>query len=79
MVNDPDTVNVSHRDIIERAGGPAAFGQPINIDGNTTKQWKRLDSIPSPHWAAIAAAELATLEELASGAASRRTPTPAES
>ena len=74
LTADPAVADVSHRDIIERAGGPAAFGRSIDppVEANTTKQWKRLDSIPSPYWDAIARAELATLAELAAAAARRR-------
>lgn len=73
---------VSHRDIIDRAGGPAAVSKEISpyevdagrpaVDANTTKAWKRLDSIPSPYFQAFAAKGLATLEELAAHAATRR-------
>ncbi len=65
---------ISHRDIIERGGGPAAFGRAIEppVEANTTKQWKRLDSIPKEYWRGIADAKLATLDELADAAASKR-------
>lgn len=62
---------ITHRDIIERAGGPAALGRAINVDANTTKAWKRLDSIPAAHWQSIAQAEIASLDELAEAAATR--------
>jgi hypothetical protein len=60
---------LSHRAIIARAGGPAAVGRLIGIDPNTTKGWNRLDSIPAPHWHALAEAGAATLDELAEAAA----------
>jgi hypothetical protein len=73
---------ISHRDIIDRAGGPAATSKAISpyeidqgrsaVDANTTKAWKRLDSIPAPYFQAFAAVELATLEELSDHAANRR-------
>jgi hypothetical protein len=73
---------VSHRDIIDRAGGPAATSRAISlieeaasrpaIDANTVKAWKRADSIPGAYWQAFRDADLATLNELASAAAARR-------
>ncbi len=77
-----DVSPVSHRDIIDRAGGPAATSKSISrhetdagrpaVDANTTKAWKRLDSIPAPYWQAFVATALATHEELADAAATRR-------
>jgi len=61
----------SHKAIIARNGGPASLGRKINVDPNTVKSWKRLDSIPAPHWLALAAAKAATLDELAAAAAKR--------
>lgn len=78
-----DVPLVSHRDIIDRSGGPASVAGAISahereagrkpVDGNTTKAWKRQDSIPAPYFEAFASAGLATLDELASAAATRRT------
>jgi hypothetical protein len=62
----------THAQIIEDAGGPAAVGDIVGAPGNTTKQWKRNDSIPAPYWAALAEAGKATLEELAAAAAAKR-------
>lgn len=62
----------SHTAIIARNGGPAAIGRLIGIDPNTTKAWKRLDSIPAAHWQSLANAGAASLDELAAAAA--RTP-----
>lgn len=59
----------SHQAIIERVGGSAALGRLIEVDPNTVKAWKRLNSIPAPYWHAIASAEVATLDELAEAAA----------
>ena len=59
----------SHKAIIVRNGGPASLGRKINVDPNTVKAWKRLDSIPAPHWHALAEANAATLDELAEAAA----------
>lgn len=56
---------ISHREIIERAGGPAAFGRAIGVVKNTTKAWSRQDSIPADYWWVIASKHIASLEELA--------------
>jgi len=62
---------VTHIDIIERAGGPSALGRIVGASANTAKAWKRTGSIPAPFWAAIAEADIASLDELA-GAVDRR-------
>ncbi len=74
--------SVSHRDIIDRAGGPAATSKAISpieeaasrlpVDANTVKAWKRQNSIPGAYWQAFRDADLATLSELAAAAAARR-------
>ena len=61
----------THSDIIVAAGGPSALGRKIGVDPNTTKAWKRLNSIPAPHWKAVADAGIASLEDLASAAAAK--------
>lgn len=58
-------------DIFQRVR-PTELARRIGEDANTVHAWKRLDSIPAPHWKAIAGAEIATLEELAEAAANRR-------
>ena len=63
---------VTHSGIIERADGPAALARAIGQDPNTVKAWKRNDSIPAPHWQAIADKGVATLQELAEAAAAKR-------
>lgn len=62
----------SHEDIIADAGGPAALGRKVGADPNTAKKWKQNGSIPSAYWAEISRQEIATLEELAAGAETRR-------
>lgn len=59
----------SHQAIIKRNGGSAALGRLIEVDPNTVKAWKRLNSIPAAYWHAIANAKAATLDELAEAAA----------
>lgn len=61
----------SHLQIIDDAGGPAKTARAISADPGMVKQWKRTDSIPGPYWAAIAAASIATLDELAEAVAGR--------
>lgn len=60
---------MSHSGIIDREGGSTAFARRIDEDPNKVKAWKRGDSIPAPYWAAVVDAGMATLEELAEGAA----------
>jgi len=62
----------SHQQIIEDANGSSAVARRIGAEPGTVKQWKRLDSIPAPYWAALAGEKIATLEELAEAAAARR-------
>lgn len=62
----------THRQIIDDAKGPSAIARAIGAEPNTAKQWRRNGSIPAPYWAALALAELATLEELADAASARR-------
>lgn len=69
MKQSPAQKSPSHTAIIARNGGPAAIGRLIGVDPNTTKAWKRLDSIPAAHWQSLANAGVATLDELAAAAA----------
>lgn len=62
----------THQQIIEAASGPSALARALGIDAGTAKQWRRGDSIPAPYWAAIAAAGIATLEELAEAASMKQ-------
>lgn len=60
----------SHSDIIRQAGEDrivAITKRPIT----TVRSWARRDSIPSPEWAGLVAAELCTPDELMAGAAKR--------
>lgn len=67
----------THRQIIKDAGGPAAVAGAVGAEPNTAKQWGRNNSIPGRYWDALAVAKMASLEELAKAASSRR-PGPAE-
>ena len=58
----------THSEIIRHAGEDrivAITKRPIT----TVRSWVRRDSIPSPEWAGLVAAELATAEELIAAAA----------
>jgi len=60
-----------HRDIIRRAG-PDAIRQVTGVSIYTVRSWIHRDSIPGGHWKAIAEAGYASLDELATAAASDR-------
>jgi hypothetical protein len=62
---------LSHRDIIDRAGGPAEFGRQIGVVSNTTKAWARQNSIPPAYWWKISNSRVASLEELALASAAK--------
>jgi len=62
----------THHQIIADANGPAAIARVVGVDPGLAKQWKRNGSIPAPYWSGLAAAGVATLEELADAAAARR-------
>lgn len=62
----------THSDIIDDAGGPSQFARSIGVEPNTVFPWRRADRIPAAHWAVISGQNLATLDELASGADRRK-------
>lgn len=68
----------AHREIIESAGGDhavaAALGSASGVNASRVRFWRRRNSIPAEWWASLARAGVATLEELAAGAAKRRAP-----
>lgn len=72
----------SHADIISSADD-AAIASARGVSIHTVRSWKQRDSIPAEHWAGIATMRLATLEELATYAASKakagRSPFPDQS
>lgn len=65
---------LTHRQLIERGGGPAKVGASLEppVSGNTVKAWSLNDSVPGPYWQAFADAKIATLEELAAAAEDKR-------
>lgn len=69
----------SHQQVIDDAKGPSALAHTLGVEPGTVKQWKRNNSIPAPYWQAISEADIATLDELAAAAATRRELAPAES
>ncbi|MGV3580021.1 hypothetical protein [Brevundimonas sp.] len=64
----------THAEIIADAGGPSQVLLRLTLSASihTVRSWVQRNSIPAEHWAAFAAGGLATLEELATGAAQRR-------
>ena len=64
----------THAQIIKDGGNPAKFGAALGLpaeDVGRVHQWKRSDSIPGEYWKRIAAAGLATADELAAWAERR--------
>jgi len=68
----------AHREIIENAGGDhavvAALGSSAGITTSRVRFWRRRNSIPAEWWESLSRAGVTTLEELAAGAAKRRSP-----
>ncbi len=60
----------THCQIISSAG-PSEVSRLLESNIHTVKSWAARDSIPAEYWSALAAAGIATLDELAA-AASRR-------
>lgn len=58
----------THQQIIKDAGGPTSVAKVANAEPGTVKQWRRLDSIPGRYWVDLAAAGLATMDELGQAA-----------
>lgn len=65
----------SHGQIINEVG-ISKTAETLGLQPGTVKQWKRGDSIPAGYWKALRDHGLATLEELAAAAESRRRATP---
>lgn len=61
----------THSDIIRRATTPAVIKAVGVVSIHTVRSWIQRNSIPSEHWAALANAGLATLDELAAAAAEK--------
>lgn len=67
----------THREIIDRAGGPSKVAEALRsdppVDRERIKGWARNDSIPGPYFQSFVDADLATYEELGAAAARRKT------
>lgn len=61
----------SHEQIIRDAAGYAELARRIGQPVERVRFWERRKSIPTPYWAALTGAGLATFEELIAGAANR--------
>ena len=62
---------VTHADIIARIGRDAEVASRLGVNVHQVRDWRLRNSIPSEKWKALAEAEMATLEELADGAAAK--------
>lgn len=71
----------SHSDIIRDGGGAQVVHDKLGFTDklHTVRSWVQRDSIPGEHWKGFADVDLATLDELAAAAATRRELTPADS
>jgi len=58
----------NHEQIIADAGGYRGLAEKIGVPAERARFWQRRKSIPINQWPAVAAAEIATLEELVKGA-----------
>lgn len=65
----------THAEIVAGAGRPEDVALRRGVSVHTVRSWMQRDSIPAEHWAGFAGEGLASLEELALAAASKRTPT----
>lgn len=62
----------THAQIIAKAGAPRIVEIVAGQSIHTVRSWRQRDSIPSEYWRALADAEIASLDELATAAALRR-------
>ncbi len=62
----------THAQIIADAGGYQGLADKLGLERERLRFWSKRESIPAEHWAAVAAAEIASLEELAEAVAVRR-------
>lgn len=69
----------THAEIVS-AIGAERLAEMRGVSIHTARSWAQRDGIPAEHWAALATAELATLEELAKAAAAnpRKRPEPTQ-
>ena len=63
----------THKDIIQSAGAQAVIDRAgLAVTIHTVRSWQQRDGIPGEYWAALDAAGIATLSELAHAAAAKR-------
>jgi len=63
----------THKDIIQAAGAQSVIDRAgLAVTIHTVRSWQQRGAIPGEYWAALAAAKIATLTELAHAAAARR-------
>lgn len=63
----------SHREIIDDAGAETVSAS-LGLSINTTRSWRRRDSIPDGFWLTFANRKWATLNELAEYASAKTRP-----
>lgn len=67
----------THADIVKSFGAAALArwlsDRGLKVHQSTPQRWSDRDSIPAEYWSALAEAGVATLDELAAGAARRVT------
>lgn len=62
----------THSQILKDAGGYQAVAESLCLPKDRVRFWERRKRIPPAEWRRVSAAELATLEELASSATMKR-------
>jgi uncharacterized protein YjcR len=63
----------SHSEIVRAAGNTDEVARERGVSVHTVRSWIQRNSIPAEHWAGFASVGAASLEEMASSAAARRT------
>lgn len=63
----------THKDIIQSTGAQAVIDRAgLAVTIHTVRSWQQRDGVPGEYWAALDAAGIATLAELAHAAAAKR-------
>jgi hypothetical protein len=65
-------IMINQASIVKQAGPPEAVAAVCSVSPHTVRSWMLRDSIPSDQWETFAANGWATLDSLASLAASKR-------
>lgn len=62
----------THSQIIREAGTAETVALNLGVSVNTVRSWIQRDSIPAERWAALRSLNAASLDELATAAATKR-------